>query len=78
MSTSTLHRPNSAALDAFHLRARARIEDLEWMATTGENFFGAAKRLGITPEALRRFCERQNRYDLVQVLNAKNPRRRHL
>lgn len=34
---------------------RDRLEDLEWMAATGETFEGAAKRLGITQPGLEKW-----------------------
>jgi hypothetical protein len=37
---------------------RKRLEDLQWMADTGECAEGAAERLGITRNALERWCER--------------------
>lgn len=40
---------------------RARNEDLDWMATTGETTEGAAKRLAITLDALEKWCARNNR-----------------
>lgn len=38
----------------------ARREDLAWMAETGETFAGAAKRLGVTTDALGKWCERHD------------------
>lgn len=35
---------------------RARAEDVEWMAATGECLTGAAQRLGITPSSLESWC----------------------
>lgn len=46
----------------------ARTEDLEWMASTGENFDGAARRLGISIKSLEKWCLRQGRRDLVTAL----------
>lgn len=37
-------------------RAAERREDLDWMARTGETTEGAAHRLGISTEALERWC----------------------
>lgn len=55
-------------------RARAeRIEDLEWMAETGESLAGAAHRLGLTLSALEHFLSRAGRLDLRAVLVGRNP-----
>ena len=35
---------------------QARIEDLAWMVECGENAEGAARRLGLTRNALERWC----------------------
>ena len=37
---------------------QARLEDLQWMAETGENLLGAARRLGLSPEVLDRWLYR--------------------
>lgn len=37
-------------------QAAERREDLAWMAATGETTEGAAARLGITADALERWC----------------------
>lgn len=39
-------------------RTRNRLEDLAWMAETGETLEGAAERLDITPKSLERWCRR--------------------
>ena len=44
------------------------IEDVEWMAETGEVWERAAQRLGVKPNTLERFLERQGRYDLIRAL----------
>lgn len=41
-------------------RAAARLEDLTWMAATGEALAGAAMRLGITEASVERFLLRQD------------------
>lgn len=35
---------------------RARVEDLQWMAETGESLTGACTRLRLTREALEKWC----------------------
>lgn len=52
---------------------RQRLEDLEWLAETGECSEGAAYRLGISRSALQRFCERYGRSDLWAQLRAHDP-----
>lgn len=44
------------------------IEDVEWMAETGEVLERAAERLGVKPNTLERQLERAGRYDLVRKL----------
>lgn len=39
---------------------RNRAEDLAWMARWGETFAGAARRLGISVDALEKWCDRNN------------------
>lgn len=51
-----------------------RAEDLEWMASTGETTEGAARRLGISIDALEKWCDRQQRRDLLQRLAANTSR----
>lgn len=51
-------------------RRQARIEDVEWMATTGETLPGAAARLHIHPQSLRSSLARARRDDLVAKLLA--------
>lgn len=48
----------------------ARAEDLAWMARWGETPHGAAERLGISRDALEKWCERQERGDLWRRLVA--------
>ncbi len=49
-----------------------RLEDLAWMADTGESASGAAERLGMTLSALERWCDRHAR-DLWRRLSARDP-----
>lgn len=48
--------------------AQERIEDIEFMAATGESFMGAAKRLGIGRSTLGNFLTRYDRQDLTRRL----------
>jgi hypothetical protein len=59
-------------MDADQLAARraARIEDLEYMAGTGETVPGAAARLRLHPDTLRKFLSDQDRMDLFGWLLA--------
>jgi hypothetical protein len=76
MSTTTQlgtrTRDTSAAVEARRLRVAARmadlIEDLEWMAKTGEDWEGAAKRLELKPKTLEDKCCKAGRFDLVTAL----------
>ena len=47
------------------------IEDIEWMAETGECLTGAAARLGVQPTTLERFLYRAGRADLYRVLKGR-------
>ena len=37
-------------------RIAARVEDIRWLADTGETLTGAAARLGISADAIEKFC----------------------
>ena len=50
-----------------------RLEDLAWLADTGENAVGAARRLGVSHAALDRWC-RRHCFDLWQQLRARDPK----
>lgn len=52
---------------------RARAEDLEWMAETGETFTGAAKRLGISNSALERWLRIHPMPGVYRALLARDP-----
>ena len=47
------------------------LEDVEWMAETGESWAGALTRLGITGSTLERFLYRHDRADLVAALKGR-------
>ena len=51
----------------------SRLEDVRWMAETGECLDGAARRLGLTGNALERWLERNDRAALAALL-ARQPR----
>lgn len=52
-------------------RARARVEDLAWMADTGESLAGACHRLKADPETVHRGLLRAHRTDLWIRLTAR-------
>ena len=54
-------------------RRAARLEDLTWMAETGESASGAAHRLGLNRDALEKWCA-NNATDLWRQLMANEPR----
>lgn len=56
--------------------ADARLEDLEFMASTGENPDGAAARLGLTRSGLERWLAAHDRWDVHAALTANGRRRR--
>ena len=45
--------------------ATAHMEDVEWLAATGETWERAAQRLGIKPDSLDRLLRRAGRHDLI-------------
>lgn len=49
----------------------AHIEDVEWMAETGETWFGACRRLEVKPKTLEKLLLRKGRADLVAVLRGR-------
>lgn len=52
---------------------RSRLEDLQWMDAGLENASGAARRLGITIEALEKWCARHGHVDIWGRLCAREP-----
>lgn len=66
MTTQTVGRSRQSA--EFEAAAQARLEDLEFMAATGESFMGAARRLGIGRSTLEIFLTRYDRQDLTRRL----------
>lgn len=50
-----------------------QLEDVEWMAETGEWWGRAAQRLGVKENTLLRYLERAGRYDLIQKLQKRVP-----
>jgi hypothetical protein len=51
-----------------------RLEDVAWMAATGESLTGAARRLGVTASGLEKWLDRRGRSDLTHALLAHEPR----
>lgn len=47
---------------------RIHLEDVEWMADTGETWLIAVERLGVKENTLLRHLERAGRYDLIRKL----------
>lgn len=47
---------------------REQMQDLEWMASTGETTEGAAHRMGVTTEALWKRTDKAGRSDLWERL----------
>lgn len=47
------------------------LEDVEWMAETGESWIGALDRLGVKEDTLLRRLERADRYDLIRKLKGR-------
>ena len=57
-----------------HRRQRKeRLENVRWMADTGENLTGAAKRLGLTPSTLDTWLAR-HAPDIGRTLRDREPR----
>lgn len=52
-------------------QARARLEDLEFMADTGECLTGACRRLGLNVAALEKWLRDRGRGDLYNRLSAR-------
>ena len=73
-----LARQRAAQQAAADKRRAERLEDLAWMVETGETVEGAARRLGLTPNALDKWCG-QNAPDLLQRLRSREvlPRDAH-
>lgn len=46
------------------------LEDVEWMAATGEELSRAARRMGVKERTLIRHLERAKRYDLIRKLRS--------
>lgn len=69
------HRTNlqTARLAVNEKRNAERLEDVTWMHEGGENLTGAAKRLGISTEALRVWLRRHST-ELGLSLAAREPR----
>jgi hypothetical protein len=55
--------------------AKARVEDLTFMAAHGETAEGAAERLGISTEGLRKWLDAAERLDLFEALRTNEIRR---
>jgi hypothetical protein len=64
-------------LGAWAHHATSRVEDLTFMADHGETTTGAAQRLGLSSDALERWCHRHQLAGLLArlVANAHQPGR---
>lgn len=51
----------------------ARAEDIRWLAETGESLTGAARRLGITPTGLEKYCQRHGLDDAARRMRSREP-----
>jgi hypothetical protein len=51
----------------------ARAEDVRWMVATGENLSGAARRLGLSPKGLEKWCQRRGLGELAYALRRREP-----
>lgn len=49
------------------------LEDVSWMAATGESLSGAARRLDTQPASLERRLTRSGAHDLAAALRANEP-----
>lgn len=52
-------QPSPGKVEAKRL---ARLEDLAWLARTGETTIGAAERIGLEPNSLERWCDKNARH----------------
>jgi hypothetical protein len=64
-------------LSSVRLKRLGRLEDLEWMAETGETVPGAALRLHVHPQTVRDFLYRAGRRDLLARLLANQDDRQY-
>ena len=53
------------------LRSEIHLEDIEWMAETGETWTGATTRLHAKPKTVEQFLYRSGRPDLIARLKAR-------
>lgn len=67
-SPATIDDPEARPLTR---RVRVCIEDLQWMAETGESFTGACQRLGRQPDTVFIALNRAHRLDLWRRLAAR-------
>jgi transposase-like protein len=58
-------------MPAPHLDDAARLEDVAWMAETGETLSGAARRLGMEAESLAVWLRRRGAFDLCRTLRGR-------
>lgn len=63
----------ACALARRRVRAAQRLEDVCWMTETGECLSGAARRLGMSEDALEKWLRDNGRRDLSATLRAREP-----
>lgn len=65
---NTHYKREIVRADVDRRSAPIHLEDVEWMAETGEKWTGAIHRLGVKESTLERFLERAERQDLIRKL----------
>jgi transposase-like protein len=58
---------------AYGVNVEARAEDVRWMIETGANLDEAARRLGLTPKGLEKWCQRHGLAREAAILRRRNP-----
>lgn len=67
-------RARVAAVAKMDVENAARLEDLTFMIDNGESLQGAARRLGIKPKSLERWCELRGLNAEAATLRARDPK----
>ena len=68
---ATLEAYRQAQIAKAEQRRQERFEDLAWMVETGETIEGAARRLGLSPNALEKFAV-EHAPDLLRKLRERD------
>lgn len=53
--------------------SNVNLEDVKWMADTGESLDGAAARIGIKPGSLKKNLSERGEHELLRQLRRRNP-----